>query len=438
MGTQQRSAEYLLPTWCQKTRGIGNNPDFMRSLGAKKNPRLPHSKRPNPGWGGNRQAQWPERRFEAHRGSVGQTGFWVKSWDFILKCEGFERFNLQPSRKIHPPILPKFAWLSWKKDQTRVRRTLSQTFFLQERSVTVWASRSVLRTKSSTGMEHGTVQWPLCPCSRCSLWWPQEPGSRDHITWCVWKWGISKYDNYKRGNDDTPVFGYDFIQILAFLVGSELKKLLRLWTHAAKDGNKWKRRWIFSEELRCKKPGWLGAEPIFRDPYHASIKVLHCKSCILLLMIDFWLVRKHQEFLHISAVFQWTLAPFCLSDLDLGNPPRPRRVRFAFSEAREVSHWGAPRAMQFQDFTIGIVHFMHFILGTWRFMTTNGQLWSNWEWRNIVKSQKPPVYGLFSMEYHADLGLLAPQFFGRTHIPMIVHCIPILLIASITQFFLAT
>ena len=143
-------------------------------------------------------------------------------------------------------------------------------------------------------------------------------------------------------------------------------------------------------------------------------------------------------FLHISAVFQWTLAPFCLSDLDLGNPPRPRRVRFAFSEAREVSHWGAPRAMQFQDFTIGIVHFMHFILGTWRFMTTNGQLWSNWEWRNIVKSQKPPVYGLFSMEYHADLGLLAPQFFGRTHIPMIVHCIPILLIASITQFFLAT
>lgn len=158
MGTQQRSAEYLLPTWCQKTRGIGNNPDFMRSLGAKKNPRLPHSKRPNPGWGGNRQAQWPERRFEAHRGSVGQTGFWVKSWDFILKCEGFERFNLQPSRKIHPPILPKFAWLSWKKDQTRVRRTLSQTFFARKKCDCLsFAQRSQDKIEHWNGARHCAV-----------------------------------------------------------------------------------------------------------------------------------------------------------------------------------------------------------------------------------------------------------------------------------------
>ena len=133
----------------------------MRSLGAKKSPRLPHSKRPNPGWGGDRQAQWPERRFEAHRG-VGQTGFWVKSWDFILKCEGFERFNLQPSRKIHPPILPKFAWLSWKKDQTRVRRTLSQTFFCKKE---VW----LFEPRAAFSGQNRALEWSTALCSGSAL-----------------------------------------------------------------------------------------------------------------------------------------------------------------------------------------------------------------------------------------------------------------------------
>lgn len=92
----------------------------------------------------------------------------------------------------------------------------------------------------------------------------------------------------------------------------------------------------------------------------------------------------YQETVGVSAYFccfpMSTCSRLSLSDLDLGNPPRPRRVRFAFSEARAgIPLKKAPRAMQFQDFTIGIVHFMHFILGTWRFMTTNGQLWSNWE-----------------------------------------------------------
>jgi len=406
----------------------------MRSLGAKKSPRLPHSKRPNPGWGGDRQAQWPERRFEAHRG-VGQTGFWVKSWDFILKCEGFERFNLQPSRKIHPPILPKFAWLSWKKDQTRVRRTLSQTFFLQERSVTVWASRSVLRTKSSTGMEHGTVQW-LCPCSRCSLWWPQEAGSRDHITWCV---------------NGVP-------RKMTIIKGEMMIHMIRQCLDMISDSRSW-HSWDLNWQSYCASElmlprmvtsgsgggsfrwncGVKSRADLGLSPFSETHIMPASRSCIVSLAYCWWSIFDLSGNTRSFCCFPMsTCSLLSLSDLDLGNPPRPRRVRFAFSEAQEVSHWGAPRAMQFQDFTIGIVHFMHFILGTWRFMTTNGQLWSNWEWRNIVKSQKPPVYGLFSMEYHADLGLLAPQFFGRTHIPMIVHCIPILLIASITQFFLAT
>lgn len=156
--------EDLLPTWCQKTRGIGKNPDFMRSLGPKKSPRLPHSKRPNPGWGGDRQAQWPERRFEAHRGSVGQTGFWVKSWDFILKCEGFERFNLQPSHMedtpARPPILPKFAWLSWKKDHTRLRRTLSQTF-LKICKKEVW----LFEPRAAFSGQNRALEWSTALCS---------------------------------------------------------------------------------------------------------------------------------------------------------------------------------------------------------------------------------------------------------------------------------